>query len=283
MILICFVLFSLQVVTNSADEIANRGIELLKDVNTNLGPQLQSQLVKFHENYVSECLDRLRAHYDTITILSSSSGDTDEDPVLASKRLQAEAVKLCRVMKVLQEYISECDNDFNGERKILPLQRSCRGKHLTLIVRFSTPGRQSEDVEIFTHSNDTLISLRRQVLRRIKASGVNVKLDLFVNGEPLDPADDHKLLSQIPLRNEVILTAKLCQANSNMPSSPDSSSDSSTGSPQHPYDGPNSEAENCLPGVVSISSNLDRHNFFFLLHAHAYFIATEFFISCLCD
>lgn len=256
MILICFVSFSLQVVTNSADEIANRGIELLKDVNTNLGPQLQSQLVKFHENYVSECLDRLRAHYDTITILSSSSGDTDEDPVLASKRLQAEAVKLCRVMKVLQEYISECDNDFNGERKILPLQRSCRGKHLTLIVRFSTPGRQSEDVEIFTHSNDTLISLRRQVLRRIKASGVNVKLDLFVNGEPLDPADDHKLLSQIPLRNEVILTAKLCQANSNMPSSPDSSSDSSTGSPQHPYDGPNSEAENCLPGVVSISSNL---------------------------
>lgn len=239
-----------RVVTNSADEIANRGIELLKDVNTNLGPQLQSQLVKFHETYVSECLCRLRAHYDTITVLSSSSGDTDEDPVLASKRLQAEAVKLCRVMKVLQEYISECDNDFNGERKILPLQRSCRGKHLNLIVRFSTPGRQSEDVDVFTHSNDTLISLRRQVLRRIKASGVNVKLDLFVNGEPLDPADDHKLLSQIPLRNKAVLTAKLCQANSNMPSSPDSSSDSSTGSPQHPYDGPNSEAENCLPGVL---------------------------------
>lgn len=39
-----------------------------------------------------------------------------------------------------------------------------------------------------------------------------------------------------------------------MPSSPDSSSDSSTGSPQHPYEGPNVEAENCLPGVVSIES-----------------------------
>ena len=37
-----------------------------------------------------------------------------------------------------------------------------------------------------------------------------------------------------------------------MPSSPDSSSDSSTGgSPHNPYDGPNIEAENCLPGVVS--------------------------------
>lgn len=251
-----------RVVTNSADEIANRGIELLKDVNTNLGPQLQTQLVKFHESYVSECLCRLRAHYDTITILSSCSGDTDEDPVLASKRLHTEAVKLCRVMKVLQEYISECDNDFNGERKILPLQRSCRGKHLILIVRFSTPGRQSEDVEVFTHSNDTLISLRRQVLRRIKASGVNVKLDLFVNGEILDPAEDHKLLSQVPLRNKAVLTAKLCQSNTNMPSSPDSSSDSSTGSPQHPYDGPNSEAENCLPGVL-MSQRPNYVQFFF--------------------
>ena len=50
-----------------------------------------------------------------------------------------------------------------------------------------------------------------------------------------------------------VLTAKLVQVGSNMPSSPDSSSDSSTGSPQHPYEGPNVEAENCLPGVVSIT------------------------------
>ena len=34
-------------------------------------------------------------------------------------------------------------------------------------------------------------------------------------------------------------------------SSPDSSSDSSSGSPQHNmYDGPNVEAEACLPGVI---------------------------------
>lgn len=48
-----------------------------------------------------------------------------------------------------------------------------------------------------------------------------------------------------------LLSAKLSQVNSNMPSSPDSSSDSSTSSPHHPYDGPNVEAENSLPGVVS--------------------------------
>ena len=42
-----------------------------------------------------------------------------------------------------------------------------------------------------------------------------------------------------------------------MPSSPDSSSDSSTGgSPHNQYDGPNIEAENCLPGVVRISVHI---------------------------
>lgn len=35
-----------------------------------------------------------------------------------------------------------------------------------------------------------------------------------------------------------------------MASSQDSSSDSSTSSPKHPYDGPNIEAENLLPGVL---------------------------------
>ena len=47
-----------------------------------------------------------------------------------------------------------------------------------------------------------------------------------------------------------ILTGKLTQVGSNMPSSPDSSSDSSTGSPHHGYEGPNKEAEQQLPGVV---------------------------------
>ena len=40
-----------------------------------------------------------------------------------------------------------------------------------------------------------------------------------------------------------------------MPSSPDSSSDSSGGSTPAALDGPNLEAENCLPGVVSYKVN----------------------------
>lgn len=65
-------------VTNTGDEIANRAIELLKEVSTNLGPRLQTSCVAFHENYISECLDRLRAHYDTVSILHSSCNNTQE-------------------------------------------------------------------------------------------------------------------------------------------------------------------------------------------------------------
>ena len=50
-----------------------------------------------------------------------------------------------------------------------------------------------------------------------------------------------------------LITAKVAPLNSSMPSSPDSSSDSSTGSTPAACDGPNIEAEKCLPGVVSVS------------------------------
>ncbi|XP_074025512.1 ubiquitin carboxyl-terminal hydrolase 9X isoform X2 [Leptinotarsa decemlineata] len=244
-----------KVVTLCSNDIASRAIELLKEVSTNLGPRLlQSQLV-FHETYITECYDRLRAHYDTLTILQKSVNDKEFDTDQIQNRIKAEAVKMCRVMKVLQEYMSECDNAFVGERKILPLHRACHGKHLTLIVRLSSPNRQVEDLDLYTHSNDTLASLRKYILRRIKP-GMHCKLELFVNGEPLDPADDRKLLSQIPIRDKMLISAKVVQINSNMASSQDSSSDSSTSSPQHPYDGPNTEAESLLPGVLMSSQSV---------------------------
>ena len=93
-----------------------------------------------------------------------------------------------------------------------------------------------------------------------------------MNGDPREPTvltDDRKLLSQLPIRDKMILTAKLCQANSNTASSPESSSDSSTSSPQHPYNGPNLEAENVLPGVVSLLIALRFH--FFPTHKQPFF------------
>lgn len=73
------------------------------------------------------------------------------------------------------------------------------------MVRFTTPGRQGgDDVDIHTHSNDTVGSVRRHVLRRIKAAGSNVKLDLYNNGDLLDPGDDRRLLYQVPIRDKTV-------------------------------------------------------------------------------
>ena len=89
-----------------------------------------------------------------------------------------------------------------------------------------------------------------------------MKVDLYLNGELID-ASDKKLVSQLPIKDKMLLTGKLYQVNANMPSSPDSSSDSSTGSPQNPCDGStNIEAENCLPGVI-MSRQHNNAQFFF--------------------
>ena len=75
---------------------------------------------------------------------------------------------------------------------------------MCLIIRFANPARNVDDIEVYSHTNDTLASLRRQILRRIKATGSNVKLDLYINGEMLEQSDDRKLLSQIPLRDKMV-------------------------------------------------------------------------------
>lgn len=69
-------------------------------------------------------MDRLKAHYDTVTALNDMYKDgKDEQEEQISNKIKMEAIKMCRVMKVLQEYINECDNAFPDERKILPLHR----------------------------------------------------------------------------------------------------------------------------------------------------------------
>lgn len=86
-------------------------------------------------------------------------------------------------------------------------------------------------MEVWSHTNDTIGSVRRCILNRIKANVAHTKIELFVGGELIDPGDDRKLIGQLNLKDKSLITAKLTQISSNMPSSPDSSSDSSTGSP----------------------------------------------------
>ncbi|CAH7488181.1 probable ubiquitin carboxyl-terminal hydrolase FAF-X [Phodopus roborovskii] len=235
-----------KVVIQSNDNISSRAIDLLKEVYTNLGPRLQANKVAIHEDFIQSCFDRLKASYDILCVL-----DSNKDRISCARQ---EATRMVRILTVLREYISECDRDYHGERIILPMSRAFRGKHLSLTVRFPNQDRQVDDLDIMSHTNDTIGSVRRCILNRINANVAHTKIELFVGGELIDSEDDKKLVEQFNLKDKSIITAKFIQIHSNMPSSPDSSSDSSAGSPgihSHKYsDASNPEMESCLPGVI---------------------------------
>merc|ERR1719232_1189133 len=239
-----------KVVLCSSDAVSSKAIDLLKETFTNLGPRLLSQQVEIHEDFISSCMDRLKASFDTVSVLQA--GDGGNKAGQDKSRMEVEVLRLCRVLTVLHEYVSECDAEYQEERSCIPLYRAARGKQLALSVRFPNSGHKVEDMEFWVHDNDTLASLRRQIFQKLKASPMNIKLELFVGQEILDVVDDRKILALLPIKDKCMITAKLSQTGAGAgASSPDSSSESSGGSPQHHmYEGPNIETEQCLPGVL---------------------------------
>uniref|UniRef100_A0A1A9ZPQ2 ubiquitinyl hydrolase 1 n=1 Tax=Glossina pallidipes TaxID=7398 RepID=A0A1A9ZPQ2_GLOPL len=270
-----------RVITTGGEEIANKAIDLLKEVSTALGPRLQENICDFHEMFIGECCERLRTHYSNIMILGKaldstnavpSMGDdgnqVDQNDTKDTKMRFKEAEKMCRIIKVLQEYIKECDRSFNGDRYLLPLMRATRGKHTSLYIRFQNPGRPIDDIEITTHNNEMVASFKRNLLKRIKGTyTANIKVELYYNnGELIDITDEINPLSQYTIRDKMILTAKLTPMGTGLASSPDSSSDSSTGSPPRPCpDMQRVESESTLPGVI-ISQNYQYVEFFLKLY-----------------
>ncbi len=65
--------------------------------------------------------------------------------------------------------------------------RAFRGKHITLVVRFPNQGRQVDDLDIWSHTNDTIGSVRRCILARIKANSTHTQVELLIGGETVDP------------------------------------------------------------------------------------------------
>jgi ubiquitin carboxyl-terminal hydrolase 9/24 len=107
-----------KVILKSSEEVANKAIQLLKEILTNLGPRLQAQQTAIHEDFIAHCIDILRSSYDTVSMLKQGGKD---DPTMSDL-----TQRLCRTLRVLYEYISECDNDYQEERTLLPLYRAAR-------------------------------------------------------------------------------------------------------------------------------------------------------------
>lgn len=230
-----------KIILNAPHSIATKAIEILKEIFTNLGADLKIKPVDIHNKFIKDCMNRLRPSYDIM----------EKDPENAAL-VKESARKIVLCLKTLKEYVAECDKRYPDERTFLPHERACRGKHVTLYIRFSPQARQSEDFEIWSHTNDSLASVRRQIYSRLKMSPLSVKLDIHYNGEIISSSDDRKLVGQIPFKDRTILTVKLGAVGGvggSSPSSPDSSSDSSPPPTPQSGDGPNYEAEQCLPGV----------------------------------
>ena len=117
-------------------------------------------------------MDRLRVSHDNLTILNkfcknTTSGDKIKDDLEDSKndelRSKKEITLILRVMIVLREYLNKFDANYLYERLYPPLCRASKGKSIVIIVRFQVQNRQNEDIELLSHTNETIGTLRRQI------------------------------------------------------------------------------------------------------------------------
>ena len=82
--------------------------------------------------------------------------------------------------------------------------RAYHGKHLSLVIRLPAQGR-SYDFTVESHTQETLASVRRRVLHKVKASPQAFKVELYINGETIDHAEDKKCIGEIPvIRDETV-------------------------------------------------------------------------------
>lgn len=111
-----------------------------------------------------------------------------------------------------------------------------------MVVRFPNQGRQPEDIEIWTHSNETLATVRRRIMARVKSANQTVtlaastagnssliqsqvvghqqpiqqqqqqsgmKLDLYLNNELIEPSEGFRLVADLPLRDKTVTYSNL--------------------------------------------------------------------------
>ncbi|CAF1148229.1 unnamed protein product [Rotaria sordida] len=237
-----------KLILNSTDNVANRGIQLIKEIYTNISPSLKNDIKRIHQTFLQECFKRLHQVYD---IIKAKTNQTAHQHKLNT---------LIRILIVLREYLAECDYSYHKDRSILPMSRAFRGRSVTLIIRLNTgQNRQSEDFEHSSHLNETWGHIRRMIHTRYKTNyGI---LELYRNNELIYPEDDNKTLAQTDGRERITITVRWVQQTNQIVSSDESSSSesemnnnisSSSSSTHHNriLDSIDLNAENALPSVI---------------------------------
>jgi ubiquitin carboxyl-terminal hydrolase 9/24 len=104
-----------KIILSGSEDMANRAIAFLRTICTALGPNLLPQQREVHDDFLSSCCDRLKTSYDTILVLEKDKDSTN--------RVRQEVTRACRVLRVLFEYIVECDSEYGEERAFIPMYR----------------------------------------------------------------------------------------------------------------------------------------------------------------
>ncbi|XP_065644318.1 ubiquitin carboxyl-terminal hydrolase 9X isoform X4 [Hydra vulgaris] len=230
-----------KVITQASVDIVTQAIEVLREIYTNIGSQLKQS--EIHSMFIKTCSDRIHPCEEIMC-------NTDYNTLTGKATILEQARKVTACLRALKVYVEESDKNYCIERAIPAHERSARGKQICLYVRFPQQNRQIDDFEVWSHSNESIASLRRRIYVRLKNIVQAIKLDICYNNDVLNPTDDRKLISDLPIKDRGVFTIKLGSSSNSIPSSPDSSSDTSP--PPTPLcgDGPNVETEHLLPSVI---------------------------------
>ena len=71
--------------------------------------------MEIYEDFIVDCINRLKAMFDTISALERNNDNMS--------RINQEAQRMIRVLTILRVYIADCDEAYSDERAILPLFR----------------------------------------------------------------------------------------------------------------------------------------------------------------
>ncbi|CAF1165958.1 unnamed protein product [Adineta steineri] len=245
-----------KLILNGSDEVAERAIQLIKEIYTNISPQLKTDIKRIHQTFIQECFHRLKQVYDQLK--------TKSNQITYQQKLNA----IIRILIVLREYLGECDYSYHKERSFLPMSRAYRGRPVTVLVRLNTgQNRQAEDFEYQCHSNETWGQIRRMIFNRFKTTfGI---LEIFRNSDMIYTAEDNKTLAQTDGRDRITITVRWVQQPTQAGSSGDSSSSESeinnnnisSSSVSHHnriLDAIDTNAESVLPSVII----LQKHEYY---------------------
>ncbi|KAL5247027.1 hypothetical protein ACHWQZ_G019033 [Mnemiopsis leidyi] len=205
-----------RLVIEGREELTEYSIALLKDIYSSA--TVTNQFVR-HNEFIKTCFTKARQCFYQYEV--------QQYPQLLARQT-------IRILHVLREYVLDnMDKSGSGvvhEGISTPShERSWQGIPVIIIAQLLGPhDKVLENIEVLTHTNETLGTIRRNLVAHICKNDIPQTpplLQLKVNNEELAPSLDRKALIQLDLKDRQVLTVRVIT--SLHISSPGSSSSSS--------------------------------------------------------